>query len=246
MKKQASVVVWSLWLSLLGPLLVLVGVIGAHTGAVPFDTAVDIVATKAAGAVALVSVVVAIVALLAAGANFKRLGMTAIAALVISGATLAGEARFFLMTRSDIPVHDVSTNWADPVGFSDHLNYLREGAENPVEDDPRVPASAGPPWGGMRVADVNAKTCPGAKAITHGFDADQIAKALQANGYQVAGSQVFLVEGTTTGFWFGATDDIAVRIRPERTDIRAVRRAGLSDHGDNCAKITRIVQALSR
>jgi hypothetical protein len=148
--------------------------------------------------------------------------------------------------RAAAPVHDVSTNWADPVGFSDHLMYLREGAENPVEDDPHVPASVGAPWGGMRVADVNAKTCPGAKAIPHGIDPDQVTKVLQANGFQIAGAQVFLVEGTTTGFWFGATDDIAVRIRPERTDIRIVRRSGLSDNGDNCARITRIAQALSR
>ncbi len=245
MKKPATLVASSLWLSLLAPLLIVVGLIGARTGVMRFDVAVGI-ATRAADGAALVSAVVVIGALFAARSNFRALGMTALTALVISGATLAGEARWFLMTRASVPVHDVSTNWSDPVGFSDLLMNAREGAENPVEDDPRVPASVGPPWGGMRVADVNAKTCLGAKAIPHGVDTDKVTKVLQANGFQVLGAQVFLVEGTTTGFWFGATDDIAVRIRPEQTDIRIVRRAGLSDNGDNCARITRIVQALSR
>jgi fatty-acyl-CoA synthase len=246
MKKPAPIVTWALGLSLVAPFLIGLGAIGAHTNAIPFDTAFDLIATKIAGAVALISTIVAVVALFVAFSNFQKLGLTALAALLISGATLAGEARFFLQAGSAVPVHDVSTNWADPVEFSDHLMYLREGAENPVEDDPHVPASAGAPYGGMRVADVNAKTCPGAKAVPHGVDADKAVKALQANGFQVAGSQVFLVEGTKTGTWFGATDDVAVRIRPERTDVRASRRAGLSDYGANCENVTRIVQALSR
>ena len=246
MKPQSPIVTWALGLSILAPIFVAVGVIGAHGGFIPFDTAHGLIATKIAGAVALLAIVVAIFALFAARSNFAKQGLAAIAALLIAGVTLAGEARYFMTARAWVPVHDVSTNWTDPVAFSDHLNYLREGAENAVEDDPRVPASAGAPWGGMRVADVNAKTCPGAKAVLHGVDPDQAVKALQANGFQIAGSQVFLVEGTHTGTWFGATDDISVRIRPERTDVRAVRRAGLSDNGDNCASVTRIVQALSR
>ena len=245
MKKPATLVASSLWVSLLAPLLIVVGLIGARAGLMRFDSAVGIATRTADGAV-LVSAAIAIAALFGAASDFRRLGPTALAALLITGVIFAGEARWYLVKHASVPVHDVSTNWSDPVGFSNELMTARQGAENPVEDDPHVPASAGPPWGGMRVADVNAKSCPGAKAIPHGVDVDKVSKVLQANGFQVLGAQVFLVEGTTTGFWFGATDDIAVRIRPERTDIRIVRRDGRTDNGDNCARITRIVQALSR
>ena len=246
MKNQTSIVAWALWLSLLAPLLIIVGALGARLNAIPFDIAFGVLGTKAAGIVALGTTVLAIVAVAAALSNFKKLGATAIAALLISGVTLAGEARFFLKAQGAIPVHDVSTNWEDPLSFSNELMSQRLGAENLVEDDPRAPASAGPPWGGVRVADVNAKTCPGAKAVPHGVDPDKAVKALQANGYAVFGAQVFLVEGTHTGDWFGAADDIIVRIRPERTDVRSIRRNGLSDYGENCARVTRIVQALSK
>ncbi|HWE45477.1 MAG TPA: DUF1499 domain-containing protein [Caulobacteraceae bacterium] len=246
MRKSSPIVTWALGLSIVAPILVGVGMLGAHGGFIPYDTAFGLIATKLAAGVAVLATIVAAAALFASFSNFARQGATAIAALVISLVTLAGEARYFLTVHASVPVHDVSTNWEDPVGFSDHLMYLREGAENPVEDDPRVPASAGPPWGGMRVADVNAKTCPGAKAILHGFDPDKVESVLRANGFQIAGSQVFLVEGVRTGTWFGVTDDIAVRIRPERTDIRIVRRNGLSDNGENCAMIVRILQALNR
>lgn len=246
MKKPSPIVPLALALAVLAPILVAIGMLGAHGGFLRFDVAHDLIATKLAAGVAALATLVAVVALFASFSNFARQGAVAVAALLIAGGTLAGEARYFMTAHASVPVHDVSTNWDDPVEFSNHLIYLREGAENAVEDDPRVPASAGPPWGGMRVADVNAKTCPGAKAVPHGVDADQAVKALQANGFQVAGSQVFLVEGTRTGTWFGATDDVSVRIRPERTDVRAVRRAGLSDNGDNCVSVTRIVQALSR
>jgi fatty-acyl-CoA synthase len=151
-----------------------------------------------------------------------------------------------LKTHAAAPVHDVSTNWDDPVTLSDELMVARGKAANPAENNPLVPASAGAPWAGKRVAEVNAQTCPRAKAIMHGVDPDRVAQVLQANDVQVLGSQVFRVEGVYTGFWFGAKDDVVVRIRPERTDVRSIRREGVSDDGTNCKRVTRIVEALDR
>ena len=38
--------------------------------------------------------------------------------------------------------------------------------------------------------------------------------------------------------------DVVARIDPERTDIRSVSRVGMSDIGANCARVTKIVEAL--
>jgi uncharacterized protein (DUF1499 family) len=228
------------------PVAVLIGAVISRFHLGSYDLGFDLIAVKIGGILSVVASVLALIALFFAFADFRRLGVRALIAVAVAGLTLAGEARFQLQSRDMPPIHDVSTNWDDPVDFSDQLMATRGPTANPVETDPHVPASAGPPWGGQRVATVNAKTCPGAKPVMHGVDPDRAAKALQANGVQVVGSAIFRVEGIYTGFWFGAQDDVAVRIRPERTDVRSVRRSGLSDYGANCARVTRIVQALSR
>jgi hypothetical protein len=241
----AGVVTLALWVAIATALLMILAAAGTHLNLLSWRVGHDLLAIRIGGVAAHVAGALAVLALIVSFFDLKRLGMGALIAVVVAGVTLGGFVRYITTSHHAPPVHEVSTNWDEPVGFSPELLQLRGDAPNKVEDDPRVPADVGPPWGGMRVADVNAKTCPGAKAIPHGVDPDKVAKALQAEHAQVVGQAVFRVEAMRTGLWFGATDDIAVRIRPERTDIRAVRRAGLFDHGDNCGLVTRLVQALS-
>jgi hypothetical protein len=245
-QRADSVGKFALIVAFFAPIIVFVGAMVTRFGMVSYEVGFHLIAVLAGGVMALAATAFALVALLLSFADFKRFGGRALIALLIAGVTLAGHVRFQLQARAAPPIHDVATRWDEPVTLSKELLALRKGAANPVEDDPHVPTGVGPPWGGMRVADVNAKTCPGAKSIPHGVDPDQAAQVLKDNGVEVRGSAVFRVEGIYQGFWFGATDDVAVDIRPERTDIRSIRREGLSDYGANCARVTKIVQALSK
>jgi len=120
----------------------------------------------------------------------------------------------------------------------------RADALNPVEPDPRAPIEAGPPWGGRRVAEINAETCPGARTVRRNVDPDEAARVLERNGVRIKGRAPWRVEGTYESFWFGFKDDVVVRIRPEGTDVRSISRVGRSDIGANCKRVTKIVEAL--
>jgi uncharacterized protein (DUF1499 family) len=58
----------------------------------------------------------------------------------------------------------------------------------------------------------------------------------------VADAAAHRIEATDTTFWFGFTDDIAVRITPtdaggSRVDVRSASRVGRSDVGTNARRI---------
>ncbi len=234
----------ALWVAILATLIIAAGAVVARVGVGSYALGHDLISVQIGRVAAVIALLLALIALTRSLGNFKNGGVLALGATLIAVLLVGGEAHYMLKTRNAAPVHDVSTNWEDPVDLSDVLLNLRRGADNAVENDPHVPASAGAPWAGKRVAEVNAQTCPRAKAIMHGVDADRAAQVLQDNDVQVLGSQVFRVEGVYTGFWFGAKDDVVVRIRPERTDVRSIRRFGVSDDGSNCKLVTRIAEAL--
>ncbi|WP_083910926.1 DUF1499 domain-containing protein [Henriciella marina] len=57
------------------------------------------------------------------------------------------------------PIHDIQTDWSEPIAFSESLIAQRrsDGALNPVKDDPRIDEAADSRWpgmGGRRVAEV--------------------------------------------------------------------------------------------
>jgi fatty-acyl-CoA synthase len=86
--------------------------------------------------------------------------MLAIGALLIS--TMVGFrviVGFGGQAASLPPIHDVQTDWSEPIAFSESLIAQRrsDGALNPVEDDPTIDEGADSRWpgmGGRRVAEV--------------------------------------------------------------------------------------------
>lgn len=84
--------------------------------------------------------------------------LLALAALLIAAMVFFRIAGFGAQAASLPPIHDVQTDWEDPVGFSEALLAQRKSDEalNPVEDDPVIPEAANSRWpgmGGMRVAE---------------------------------------------------------------------------------------------
>ncbi len=226
------------------PVVMLAGAGATKFGITDWQTGFGLISMKMGFWTAVVGVVAGLAAVLLSLKDFRRWGLMALVALAIPAAVLGGILKLRADARALPPIHDVATDWSQPLGFSDRIMDERAGSPNAVEADPRVPDRVGPPWGGRRIAEINAETCPGARPVMRSLDPDQVAEAMEAAGVQVIGRAPWRVEGTHESFWFGFKDDVVARIQPHRTDFRSISRVGMSDIGANCARVTKIVKAL--
>ncbi len=163
------------------------------------------------------------------------------------------------------PIHDVQTNWDDPIQFSELLLESRaaQGETNPVLDAPVIPEAAGAAWpdmGGKLVsqAQEEAESKEAGKGTVYPkmetlyFDAQPSEVAgvaeqiMRKKGWDLVSSAsedaaAVQLEATATSGWFGFKDDIAVRIRAANgateVDIRSTSRVGLSDLGANSTRV---------
>lgn len=211
-----------------------------------------------------VSVLAVIAALIKAPR--KQALMLALGALLISGLAMGRVAAFGAQAGQLPPLHDIQTDWSDPIQPSDALFTQREatGALNPIEDDPVIDPAANGRWpgmGGRRVADVQEQaefdtaTHKSPKETPYPMLAPLIAANTAEQGYAAAlaaveskGWTVVLaqpeegrIEATETSYWFGFKDDIMIRVRSEeggvRIDVRSASRVGLSDLGANAKRV---------
>ena len=247
-----------LFLGLLPVLLVLLGAVGTKLGwfdwRVGFGTLSVGWAPKAAF-VGLAAGVIAVVLALVVGA--RRLWIAAVLAVLAPAAVLAGMNG--LKTRAgNNPVHDVSTDVDEPPMPSAALLRARGPDANPIERAPRMEVRKGRPevenWADDRVLRISADICPQARPVVlpdAPAEAEaRVERALTEAGLQLRpGDELGRVEATHTSSWYEFKDDVIARIQPEgrgsRVDLRSISRVGGSDLGANCARVTRIVEALS-
>jgi uncharacterized protein (DUF1499 family) len=157
-----------------------------------------------------------------------------IATVVLAGVTILVPWRLRQTARALPPIHDITTDLADPPPFVAVLP-LRAGAPNSAEyggDSVAVQQRRGyPDLAPLQVA------APPAVAFRRAAD------AARAMGWEMvaADSAAGRVEATATTRWFGFKDDVVVRVRPDgagsRVDVRSVSRVGGSDVGANAARI---------
>lgn len=199
--------------------------------------------------------------------------MLALGALLISGLAFGRVVAFGAQASQLPPLHDIQTDWSDPIMPSDALTTQREatGALNPIENDPVIDPAANGRWpgmGGRPVAEVQEEA--EFDTATHESPKDtpypMIAPLITANtveqGYAAAlaavegkGWTIVLaepeegrIEATQTSYWFGFKDDIMIRVRSEgegmRIDIRSSSRVGLSDLGANAKRIRNLLDEI--
>jgi hypothetical protein len=136
--------------------------------------------------------------------------------------------------RSLPPIHDISTDTADPPAFVAVLP-LRADAPNSAE------------YEGEAIAKAQREGYPDLGPILVALPAgDAFARALdkaRAMGWEIVDADPVSgrIEATDTTFWFGFKDDVVIRVRPDgtgsRVDVRSVSRVGGSDVGANAARI---------
>jgi uncharacterized protein (DUF1499 family) len=147
----------------------------------------------------------------------------------------------FFRASSVPPIHNVSTDVADPPQF-DRVPALRGPDANPLEFDAETNAplqQQAYPW-----LETLESGLPPARAVEHS------AKVLEDMGLEVVNvdEAAGRVEATATTFWFGFKDDLVVRVRPapagSLVDVRSVSRVGRSDLGANANRIGEFLEAL--
>jgi fatty-acyl-CoA synthase len=222
-------------------------------------------------AAAGLSVVALVLALIKAPR--KQAVMLALAALLVSGLVLGRLAAFGGQASRLPPIHDVQTDWADPVTPTAALLIARQetGAMNEILDDPVIPEAADARWpgmGGRRVAEVQKEAEYDSTRHSRPRDAPypqldtltpkvsfetawrEVEEEIRDRGWDIvmAIEEDGRIDATQTSLWFGFRDDIMIRIREAeggvRIDVRSTSRVGLSDLGANAKRVRSLLDAL--
>ena len=149
------------------------------------------------------------------------------------------------------PIHDVSTDTANPPGLSAAALAARDASgANPINDY-QTPLGELNPW---KDGDPELATRSHAQIITSAYadlaplpmggasKADAVAAvaaAMEDMGFSnvVADTEAGRVDGVAETFWFGFEDDVTARIGESQIDFRSVSRVGVSDLGANADRI---------
>lgn len=180
----------------------------------------------------------------------------ALAIPLILGATLLQIAA---TAKRVPPIHDVSTNTLDPPQFSTRTMALREEADANPLNPYAIPLGQLPAWRGSVRGENAIKThadlirqhygdlqpiATGALNQTQALDA--VVAAMADIGLQDIrrDPQAGIVEGVAETFAFGFRDDVVVRVRNGRIDMRSVSRVGQSDLGYNADRLDELSEAI--
>lgn len=166
-----------------------------------------------------------------------------IVTLVLAAFIPLGMAAGMVITGFRVPViHDISTDTDDPPAFV-ALLPLRQGAESRAEYDgpetARLQREGYPDLAPLQVPPPPTVVLPAAAAV-----AEELGWAVQ-----VVAPADGRLEALAVTRWFGFTDDVVVRVRPEGSgsivDIRSKSRVGRSDLGANAARVRKFLALLT-
>ena len=184
------------------------------------------------GALAVLAALSGLVMLLVA--SVRRYRLRAAIALLLGLVAVVPPLLFMQKAKSVPKIHDISTDTVDPPAFV-ALLVARQAAPN------------GADYGGPDIAAQQRAAYPDIRTLH--FDqqpANVFTAALdvaRSMGWIIAAQspEEGRIEASTTTAWFGFTDDMVIRVRPDAKgsalDIRSESRLGLSDVGANAARI---------
>ena len=200
--------------------------------------------------VALVSLI------LSARAKPRRNGPLAAAIL---GLLAPGAALVMFMSAGgkaeQNPIHDIATDTGNPPLFSAAtLDARAEAGANPLSDyqiplgqlelyKERVSPELAVKSHAQIITDRKDRPAPlplGGASKQEGLAA--VAAAMAAMGLTDirTDSEIGIVEGVASSFWFGFKDDVVARVGDAQIDFRSVSRVGISDLGANTARIIKL------
>jgi uncharacterized protein (DUF1499 family) len=183
------------------------------------------------------SSVIALIAALLAAIAWLRHRPDRRAALVFAVAALLSLVPIsqILPAMRKPPIHDVSTDPADPPMFAAVLP-LRRNAPNPIIpfDEKRTSVQK----------NVYPDIVPLDLTLDQSAAFSRALDAARQSGWEIVSARPAdgAIEATDTTAWFGFRDDVAIRIRPRggsgsRVDVRSTSRVGGGDAGKNANRI---------
>nr|WP_310524966.1 DUF1499 domain-containing protein [Polymorphobacter sp.] len=172
----------------------------------------------------------------------KRGGMLAVLAAAAGLAAIVIPVAIIAEGRGAPPIHDITTDTANPPAFVVVTPELRGPKTNTVTYDPAlapVQAKAYPALAPLVLPDAPAAAFEKALAAAKAMDWAIVASdAAQGR-----------IEATATVPWWGFKDDVVVRLTPDgtgtRIDVRSTSRVGIGDLGVNAKRIADYLAKIS-
>jgi uncharacterized protein (DUF1499 family) len=173
----------------------------------------------------------------------RRGVLAALVALLVPALGLGYAADVRQQAQSIPPIHDISTDLEDPPGFSQAVIDTRAA----VPDGNDLDLLAKRTGEGQSFVELQRSAYPEIQPVTSslqpGFVWDMALVLAQEQGWTIGHTDAAtgVIEAAASTFWYGFTDDIVIRVRPEgtgsRVDMRSVSRVGRSDLGANAARM---------
>lgn len=247
-------------LAVLLPIWFMAAALGYRFGMIDLGTALGTMTREwgprlifAVGALAIIMIILGVIK-----APRIKTVILALVSLLIAALCFGRIAAFGATAMSVPPIHDIQTDWSDPIKFSDELMAVRGESSNPVVDDAVMPEAMNARWpgiGGKTVAELQADAYPEVKSLIVAAPTDVAFSAVYTTlsdmgmEFVTDNEAAGMIEATATTSWYGFKDDVAVRIRPQgegsEIDVRSVSRVGLSDLGANAKRVNAILESVS-
>jgi uncharacterized protein (DUF1499 family) len=251
----------ALVLSALTPLCFLTAAFGVKYQIFGWDFGVGVLTLKVLPVLASFGLTAALIALVlswtARPLRRRRL------ALISTLAPAVALAIYFVVTSSTArlpPIHDISTDLADPPGFSPTVaaeRALLPGGNGLDLIHAHVPNVEGAGQAsGLRVTAVQKAAYPDIAPIATGAAPSRALAAARGVAPKLGwvigrvDEQAGVMEARHVEFWFGAVSDIVVRVTPADPgsviDVRSVSRQGVGDLGANAARVRAFAREIAR
>ena len=216
-----------------------IGALGTRVGIWTFGTGFLLLA--AATVLAAIGLVTGIAGIITAHRRNLRDDRQAVyLGTIVSALILALMGQQFYAASSVPPIHNISTDVADPPQF-DEIVALRGDNANSLE------------YNADEIAAAQLEAYPWVETLESGLSPDaaldRAVQVLEGMGLEIVNvdAQAGRVEATDTTRWFGFKDDVVVRVRPgpggSVVDVRSVSRVGVSDLGKNAQRIGEFLEA---
>ena len=229
---------WGARLAIASPIIAISGLVLFRTGVMTFGGPLLIVAV--ATIIALVALLMSVLALVGGlggdGAQTNRALLGLIVSLVVVFAPLNGLRKAMTVP----PIHDISTDLANPPVFS-HVPSLRADGDNSLAFDSKVMDMQKAHYTNLRPVTLEVGMAEAfAQAVLTAEDMGwEIVHSDAASGQ---------IEAVVTTPLFGFKDDVAIRMTAvdggTQIDLRSVSRVGQSDLGANAARIQAFLDAI--
>lgn len=251
---------YALWLSLAVLVWFLFAVFAPKIGLIDWRTGFGFMTVQAGPILLAIAAFVALVAL--ALAFFRRprgVWWKAALALAIPVVLFAGLLSVRAQGAAAPPIHDVSTDVYDPPEFSAQTLAMREEWGANALNDYSTPLGQLEMWQDRVDPSLAIKTHADVIAENYGdlqpIATQRVSQAEALDAAVAAMADIGLqdirrdpatgtVEGVAETFAYGFRDDVIVRIREGRIDMRSASRVGLSDLGYNAERVRELSEAI--